>query len=177
MESAPGTKGSKKIVTKHFDPDFEDEQNPKIPRGRGRPRKPVIEYEDDDDEPPHPHHIHQHHYYPSHHNPQVLPPGYSYNSYHDFRRAPKSPSEAQSDISASSASYPSTPPYHTTPGLVSPTTFFPSPLEVTNSMGVSLPPLLTLPTIHDHYGRDDPWPWAPQSFYQSSYHSAGSYNY
>ncbi|KAK6502206.1 hypothetical protein TWF506_002794 [Arthrobotrys conoides] len=169
MESAPGTKRSKRNVTiTNFD------QTPKKVKTEACHEARLQA------EAGPPHHV-------------QVPPGYSYE---DFRRAPKSPSEAPSDISTPNESYPSTPlstHYHATPGLMSPPTFYHSPSELNNSMGVSsisLPPLLassapaswlTLPTLHqhDHYGRVEapPWPWASHNFYQHSYHSTDSYHY
>ncbi|EGX49128.1 hypothetical protein AOL_s00079g82 [Orbilia oligospora ATCC 24927] len=173
MESAPGTKRSKRNVTvTKFDEPEEVETDALGEASLLAHAEAGL-----------PHHV-------------QVPPGYSYE---EFRRASKSPSEAPSDTSTPNGSYPSTPlstHYHATPGLMSPPTFYHSPSELNSSMGVnvssiSLPPLLTssssaphpwltLPTLH--YGRVEapPWPWAPaasHSFYQNSYHSADGYHY
>lgn len=170
IESAPGTERSKRDVSiTTFD------QEPKKVKGKAcREAGPQAEAGL-------PHHT------------LIVPPGYSYE---DFRRASMSLSEAPSDVSTPTGSYPSTPlstHYHATPELMSPPTFYHSPSELNNSIGVSsisLPPLLTpsapnswltLPTLHqhDHYGRVEapPWPWTSHDFYQQSYHSTDSYHY
>ncbi|KAK6522013.1 hypothetical protein TWF281_002584 [Arthrobotrys megalospora] len=123
----------------------------------------------------HPQHVHVSH-------------GYSYE---DLRQASRSPSdESLSSISTSTGSYPSTPlsahSYHAAPGLMSSPTFYHSPSELNNSIGVpsmtsmSLPPVTsststawqTLPTLHElDYGRIETpsWTWNSHQFYPQTY--------